>query len=432
MSELNKKADFLESVLKAKSVEKYAFSVRESEKQELNTEGDAFKLMRTVFGGGAGVTVFAAGRKGTASGNDLSEEGLTALVESALAAAESAPEDPAHDIAPDQGVHTFTQGALKADFDVFFDKLEELQADISAEYPCVHVMEMVADHTTGHTIYRNSNGTQADSVSGWYDVTTEFSAGDGEKNTGLEYAFQRLDSLEGKLIDLGDFRRKFDAIQRQIDPAPLSGKFEGTAVFTPGCLLDFIGMTLDNYAGSGVVLDGTSLWLDKVGEKVADERITIGFDPFDSRIVCGERLTGDGYLSEPVNVIENGVLKAHMLSLYAANKTGRPVMKSSCSDLIMQPGTESLEDILAGIEKGLLIGGFSGGQPGTNGEFSGVAKNSFLIEHGKVCGAVTETMINGNLGEMLQHVRGISKETDDSGVFSLPYLAVDGIVISGK
>ena len=61
MSELNKKADFLESVLKAKSVEKYAFSVRESEKQELNTEGDAFKLMRTVFGGGAGVTVFAAG-----------------------------------------------------------------------------------------------------------------------------------------------------------------------------------------------------------------------------------------------------------------------------------------------------------------------------------------------------------------------------------
>ena len=107
-------------------------------------------------------------------------------------------------------------------------------------------------------------------------------------------------------------------------------------------------------------------------------------------------------------------------------------MKSSCSDLIMKPGTESLEDILAGIEKGLLIGGFSGGQPGTNGEFSGVAKNSFLIEHGRVTRAVTETMINGNLGDMLQHVRGISKETDDSGVFSLPYLAVDGIVISGK
>ena len=432
MSELKQKADFLENLLKERAVEKYAFSLRESEKQELNTEGDTFKLMRTVFGGGAGVTVYQAGRKGSASGSDLSEEGLAALAESALAAAESAPEDPAHDIAPDQGEHAFTQGAVEADFDRFFDRLEEMQADIAAEYPSVHVMEMVADHTAGRTIYRNSNGTCAESVSGWYDVTVEFSAGDGEKNTGLEYAFQRLDSLDGKLIDLGDFRRKFEAIQRQIDPAPLSGKFEGTAVFTPGCLLDFIGMTLDNYAGGGVILDGTSQWLDKVGEKVADERITIGFDPFDPRIVCGERLTGDGYLSEPVNVIENGVLKAHMLGLYAANKTGRPVLKNDGSDLIMKPGAESLETILAGIEKGLLIGGFSGGHPGANGEFSGVAKNSFLIEHGRVTRAVTETMINGNLGEMLQHVRGISKETDDSGLFSLPYLAVDGIVISGK
>ena len=432
MSELKQKADFLENLLKERAVEKYAFSLRESEKQELNTEGDTFKLMRTVFGGGAGVTVYQAGRKGSASGNDLSEEGLAALTESALAAAESAPEDPAHDIAPDQGKHAFTQGAVEADFDRFFDRLEEMQTDIAAEYPSVHVMEMVADHTAGRTIYRNSNGTCAESVSGWYDVTVEFSAGDGEKNTGLEYAFQRLDSLDGKLIDLGDFRRKFEAIQRQIDPAPLSGKFEGTAVFTPGCLLDFIGMTLDNYAGGGVILDGTSQWLDKVGEKVADERITIGFDPFDPRIVCGERLTGDGYLSEPVNVIENGVLKAHMLGLYAANKTGRPVLKNDGSDLIMKPGAESLETMLAGIEKGLLIGGFSGGHPGANGEFSGVAKNSFLIEHGRVTRAVTETMINGNLGEMLQHVRGISKETDDSGLFSLPYLAVDGIVISGK
>ena len=91
-----------------------------------------------------------------------------------------------------------------------------------------------------------------------------------------------------------------------------------------------------------------------------------------------------------------------------------------------------LEEIVSGIEKGLLVGGFSGGQPGTNGEFSGVAKNSFLIENGRVTRAVTETMINGNLGDMLRHVRGISREWDVQGVFTLPYLAVDGIVISGK
>jgi PmbA protein len=106
-------------------------------------------------------------------------------------------------------------------------------------------------------------------------------------------------------------------------------------------------------------------------------------------------------------------------------------MKSG-SGLVMKAGTQTLDEIISGIDKGLVVGGFSGGQPGTNGEFSGVAKNSFLIENGRVTKAVTETMINGNLGGMLQHVRGISAERDVQGVFTLPYLAVDGIVISGK
>ena len=89
-------------------------------------------------------------------------------------------------------------------------------------------------------------------------------------------------------------------------------------------------------------------------------------------------------------------------------------------------------EMIASIDKGLILGGFSGGEPGTNGEFSGVAKNSFLIENGKVKCAVTETMVNGNLGEAFRHIRSISKELLCSGGSVVPYIAVDGIVISGK
>ncbi|MBR3033722.1 MAG: TldD/PmbA family protein [Firmicutes bacterium] len=432
MSELKTLEALLRKELQERGVTKYAYVLSESEKQELNTEGADFKLMRTVFGGGVSLTVFDGARKGSASGNDRSEEGLKAIVESAVAAAASSPEDTANDIAPDQGRHEFRQGACEPDFDRFFARLKELQGAIAADHPKVRVMQLVGDHTRSHSVYANSNGTRAESFNGSYDVTFEFSATDGEKNTGLDYAFLLTDTLDTPFIELSDFRRKLSDIEKQIDPQPLSGKFEGTAVITPGCLADLLSMTLQNYAGSGVILDGTSLWLDKVGEQVADERITVAFDPFDPTIVCGERVTGDGFLSEPAAVIENGVLKAHMLSLYAANKTGRPVMKNSGSGLVMKAGEQSLEEIVSGIEKGLLVGGFSGGQPGTNGEFSGVAKNSFLIENGRVTRAVTETMINGNLGDMLRHVRGISRERDVQGVFTLPYLAVDGIVISGK
>ena len=84
------------------------------------------------------------------------------------------------------------------------------------------------------------------------------------------------------------------------------------------------------------------------------------------------------------------------------------------------------------MKKGLIVGSFSGGQPSNNGDFSGVAKNSFLVEDGEIKGAVNETMINGNLAELINHVVSISKETVADGTCVLPYLAVGGIVISGK
>ena len=70
----------------------------------------------------------------------------------------------------------------------------------------------------------------------------------------------------------------------------------------------------------GVIIDGTSLWLDKVGEQVASDKLTVSKKPFDKRIVNGERGTQDGFRAEDVTLIEKGVLKTHSLSLYAPTK----------------------------------------------------------------------------------------------------------------
>ena len=191
-------------------------------------------------------------------------------------------------------------------------------------------------------------------------------------------------------------------------------------------------MLIGNYISDGVIIDGTSLWLDKVGEQVASDKLTISKKPFDERIVGGERGTQDGFRAEDVILIEKGVLKTHSLSLYAANKTGRPVVKNTGWSLVVEPGDKSLDDIVKSVDKGLIMGGFSGGQPGANGEFSGVAKNSFYVENGEVKYAVSETMVNGNLGEIVKNIRDISKEIVCNGNSVIPYIAVDGVIISGK
>ena len=152
----------------------------------------------------------------------------------------------------------------------------------------------------------------------------------------------------------------------------------------------------------------------------------------DERIVCGSRTTGEGFRAEDFDVIRNGKLNAFYLGLYAANKLKLPRGKNDSFNVVVAPGDTPIEKIIASIDKGILIGRFSGGQPSSNGDFSGVAKNSFLIEHGKIGPALSETMVSGNLADMLMRVRDISSEQVADGMSVLPYMAFDGITISGK
>ena len=121
-----------------------------------------------------------------------------------------------------------------------------------------------------------------------------------------------------------------------------------------------------------------------------------------------------------------------MISQYVANKTGFPRAKNTSGSIIMKNGGKPLDEIIAGIDKGIVVGRFSGGQPSSNGDFSGVAKNSFLVENGKITDALSETMISGNLADMLNSVYGISSETVADGSSVLPYAAFSGIIVSGK
>ncbi len=432
MSDFRVLADRFDGMLAAENATKYSYCFSESEKQELNVENGGFKLMRTVFNNNCSLRVFTDSRMGSAGGNDISEDGLKKLIADAKAAAASSPEDPCHDIAPDQGKEVFRDGVQEEDLDGFVARIREFLDMVAKDYPKVRIMAAIGSFDRWHWLSRNTNGTEFEGIGGQYGFSIEICASDGEKTTGLNYAGIQMKSLDKPLIEIGEIRQKLEDIQNSIYPETMEGKFEGTVILTPGCGSEFLYMLLMNYCSSGVIMDGTSLWLDRVGEQVADEKLTVSLKPFDERIVSGERGTGDDFRSEDVTVIEKGVLKTHLLNLYAANKTGRPVVKNTSMNLVVEPGDTSYADMIASVKKGLILGGFSGGQPGTNGEFSGVAKNSFLIENGKIKCAVTETMVNGNLGDVVKNIRAVSKELCLDGGMVMPYIAADGIVISGK
>ncbi|MCR5174694.1 MAG: TldD/PmbA family protein [Oscillospiraceae bacterium] len=432
MFDIKEVSEKTRSLLRDRGCETYSFKISETEKQELNTEIDEFSLFRTTFDNGISVTTIKSGAKGSSSGNDLTDSGIDMTVSSALLSAESSAPDEANKIAEHQEPEVFNTGVYEPDMDLFYDRLEELINDVTARHPKIKILQIIADHTRTHSIYENSSETVFETFSGAYNLSVLFAGSDGEKTTGMAGAGISTYSLDTPFILQGSIEKQLTDAENSLDPMELKGKFEGTVVFTPECAGQFIYMLISNFASAGGLIEGTSLWKDKLGQKVADGKLSLTLKAEDDRITEIPGYTEDGYRAEDVSLIKNGILDSFLLDLYSAEKTGQKVAKNTSFALVMDPGDTPYEDMVRDIKKGLIVGGFSGGSPGANGEFSGVAKNSFYVEDGKIVGAVSETMINGNLETVFANIKAISRETVCDGSTVLPYFSTDTIVISGK
>ena len=432
MHDLKMIADKALAALKDNGADKAQCSVRFTETHEFNVDGGKFSLFRTLFDNSLTLTAVKDDKKGSVGINRLDDESIAAAAVNCLAIAESGAADPAWAFAEKSENGTFTEGSPEADLDLLFDRTEELMNDIKAQFPLILMAQMIVTHKKRHTVFKNSFGVEYEVLSGNYEIELMFSAHEGEKSSSFFGSGVYTDRLDTPFMELGTIREDLANVSKQLETKPLEGKFTGVAVLPPFSLGTFIGSALSNFTADGTLLDGTSPWKDSLGKVVADPAITISAAPLDERIVCGERFTGEGFRSENYDIIKDGVLESFMLSGYVANKTGLPRAKNSSYSIVMKPGDTPYADIIAGIERGILVGRFSGGEPGTSGDFSGVAKNSFLIENGKITCALSETMISGNLGDLLKNVVAISSEVVCDGATVLPYVAFGGVTVSGK
>jgi PmbA protein len=399
---------------------------------ELNVDSGEFSLMRTLFNSSVSMKALKDRKKGTISINKFDKDAIDEAVKACVAAAESSVPDDAESIAELMKNQDFKAGVMEPDRDRLFDRLEEYLADVKREYPKIIIEQIISSYTHGHRLLMNTNGVEFNYEYGRYDFSSMFSAHEGEKASSFIGYGAVFTDLDRKLVDIGMMRRLLAESERQLDTKPVDGKFVGKVVVTPACLDSILMTAFETFITDTTLIDGTSPWRNRLGQKVASEKLRISTIPLDDRIACGERFTAEGYMSENMEIIRDGVLENFILSQYGSKKTGLPRAKNLSFNLWVRPGSTPLDDLIAGIDRGILVNRFSGGQPGANGDFSGVAKNSFLIENGRITNAISETMISGNLADMLNQVVDISSETICDGVSVLPWIAFDGITISGK
>lgn len=431
MEKLKKAAKYIIDSLLSSGGHSAQASVSEGRVEEFNVDAGEFSLIRSVFNSGASMKVIKDMKKGTAAVNQLDKEAIDNAVAECMAAAGTGVADEALSIAEKEENADFISGALSCDKEAFFKSLLKFTGDVKTLFPEIMLEQVIASYSYGKHVFMNSNGVEFTEEDGSYSVSIMYSAHNDEETTSFNsVSVDYLDPTQD-ILEIADVKTMLERAVKELKSVPFSGKFTGTAVFSPACLCDFVSNIADSFTGDLALIEGTSPWKDSLGKQVADSSFTLSVIPLSEEIVCGERITADGYKSENYDIIKNGILESFSLSEYAARKTGLKRAKSTSSCVKVCGGSEGLDKIISGIKEGILVCRFSGGEPASNGDFSGVAKNSFLIKDGKIECPVTETMISGNMADMLKNIEAVSSDSVNYGTCIMPYMAFGGITVSG-
>jgi PmbA protein len=186
-----------------------------------------------------------------------------------------------------------------------------------------------------------------------------------------------------------------------------------------------------------MVLKDMSPFKDKVGEQIMDPRINIDDDGLYGRMPGTQPVDDEGITSQVTPLIKNGVLMGFIHDLHTAKKMGvQPTgngmraglagnPRAGYSTLVLRPGDKSLDELIAGIKKGVLIDQIMGAHQASpfSGDFSVSINLGYVIEDGKIIGRFKDGMLAGNAFRMLKdQLVEIGSELKYTGPLAPPIL----------
>jgi PmbA protein len=361
-----------------------------------------------------GLRVFDGQRSATVASSDLSPDALTALVERAVAMAREAPEDAYAGLAPSE----LLLREEAPDLDEF-DPAEPSPADLRAR---ALAAELAARAVPGVT---NSNGgtgsasasTVALATSGGFSGayrasghSTSASVVAGEGSTmQRDYAFHSARHLADLEEPEAIGRRAGERAAARVGSAKVEpGRLP--IIFDPRVATSLLGHFVGAINGAAIARE-TSFLLGKLGERIFAAGITIHEDPLRRRGLRSRPFDGEGLPTRPMNLVEDGVLTTWLADSAAARQLGiRPTGHAargvsgapgaSPSNLVLQPGTRSREQLLAAFPRAIVVTELIGqGVNGVTGDYSRGAAG-FLVTGGEIGPPVSEITIASNLLDM--------------------------------
>jgi PmbA protein len=186
-----------------------------------------------------------------------------------------------------------------------------------------------------------------------------------------------------------------------------------------------------NPMSGGSIQQKRSFLADKKGQTFASKLLTVQDDPFLPRGLGSKLYDDDGFPARKRDLIVEGRVNEFLIDWYYSRKLGWEPTSGSISNLIIPPGTRSVDDIIKDLGRCILITEYIGGNSNsTTGDFS-VGIIGKLYDKGQFVQNVAEMNIADN---HLKFWNKLVEVANDPWIYSqarLPSLVIDGVVVAG-
>ena len=170
---------------------------------------------------------------------------------------------------------------------------------------------------------------------------------------------------------------------------------------------------------------GRSQFAGKLGQKIANEKVTAIDDGTIPNAWGSINFDDEGTPSHRNVLIENGVLKSYMIDKFNGRRMGMAptgnarrqsyayTTTSRMTNTYIAPGTDRNEDIISSIEYGLYAKEMGGGSVNpVTGEFNFAVNEGYIIRNGKICEPVRGASLVGKGSEVIQNIDMVGTDLD--------------------
>lgn len=394
---------------------------------------------------GAALRIIQDGSLGFAYTSTFTPHAIKKTAAQALAAASLS--DPQHELSladPPEGAWPYVPApdfsGIETPLEEKMERVKNMEASAMNYDKRVERVRQAEYHESEYTVRLcNSKGVDYTNSGAVYSGSLSAKATEGDD---AEIGYEGDFSLAYKDLDLDEIgKNAARRATRRLGGVKVPTR-TGPVLLENRVVATFIGILAGSFMADNVQR-GKSKLAGKIGISVMSESVGLVDDGLHPGGIGTSPADAEGVPSQKTVLIENGVLKSYLYDIPRANidgvkstgNAGRGLKSPpglTITNLIMNPGDSSLDELISQMGSGLLVTDVMGAHTADpiSGDFS-LGVSGVWYENGRLLHPVKGVALAGNILDMFKNVAAIGSDLRLFGSTGTPSVIIDGLTVSG-